>query len=48
MPPKRLSPPDALIFAMITVSAVDRTISDKELLRIGSIVQQLPAFQDYN
>lgn len=44
----QLKPQQALIYAMITVSAVDRTISDQELKRIGSIVAELPAFRDYD
>ena len=43
-----LNPPEALIYAMITVAAVDRTISDDELSRIGSIVKELPSFKDYD
>ena len=42
-----LSPQAALIYAMITTSAVDRTISDAELQRMGSIVRQLPVFAKY-
>lgn len=38
----------ALIFAMITMSAVDRRISDSELQKIGNIVRQLPAFASYD
>ena len=45
--PARLTPQEALVYAMITVSAVDRAMTDDELSRIGSIVQQLPAFQGY-
>lgn len=45
--PARLTPQEALIYAMITASAVDRTMTDDELSRIGSIVQQLPAFHGY-
>lgn len=41
----RLSTPEALIYAMITVAAVDRRISKNELARIGSIVRELPAFE---
>jgi uncharacterized membrane protein YebE (DUF533 family) len=44
----RLSPQEALIYAMITTSAVDRKISNDELSRIGSIVAQLPPFVAYN
>lgn len=43
-----LTPQEALIFAMITISAVDRKISDEELRRIGSIVAELPPFEGYN
>lgn len=43
-----LKPEQALIYAMITVSAVDRTISDAELARIGSIVKELPAFRVFD
>lgn len=43
----RLSPQEALVYAMITASAVDRVMTDDELSRIGSIVQQLPPFQGY-
>lgn len=44
----QISPQQALIYTMITIAAVDRDISDKELARIGSIVKHLPAFDDYN
>jgi len=43
----RLSPQEALVYAMITASAVDRAMTNDELSRIGSIVQQLPPFQGY-
>jgi uncharacterized membrane protein YebE (DUF533 family) len=46
--PTRLTPPEALIYAMITTSAVDRTISDDELARIGSIVEQMPPFHGFD
>jgi tellurite resistance protein len=48
MPTTGLTPQEALIFAMITISAVDRQISDEELRRIGSIVAELPPFEGYN
>jgi len=44
--PAHLTPQQALIYSMITVSAVDRAMTDDELARIGSIVQQLPPFQE--
>jgi tellurite resistance protein len=45
--PDRISAPEALIYAMVTVSAADRTITTEELARIGSIVRELPPFQSY-
>jgi tellurite resistance protein len=39
---------DALIYAMVTTSAVDRTMTDAELGRIGEMVSQLPVFADYD
>jgi tellurite resistance protein len=39
---------DALIYAMVTISAVDRTMTDKELARIGQVVSHLPVFDDYD
>jgi uncharacterized membrane protein YebE (DUF533 family) len=44
---ERISPPEALIYAMVTVSAADRTITTEELDRIGSIVRELPPFHAY-
>jgi hypothetical protein len=38
----------ALIYAMVTMSAVDRTMSDAELSRIGEIVSNLPVFADFD
>jgi tellurite resistance protein len=43
-----LMPQECLIYAMITISAVDRNISDDELARIGSIVKELPPFHGFN
>lgn len=43
-----LSPQQALIYAMITISAVDRNISDPELGRIGALVRELPPFASYD
>lgn len=39
---------EALIYAMVTMSAVDRIISDAELGKIGNIVSQLPAFASFD
>jgi uncharacterized membrane protein YebE (DUF533 family) len=46
--PAGLTPQEALIYAMITTAAVDRTIADDELARIGSIVRELPPFAEYD
>ena len=39
---------DALIYAMVTLSAVDRTMTDRELKKIGDVVQTLPVFADFD
>jgi len=44
---KSLDHHEALIYTMVTTSAVDRTISGAELARIGEIVSHLPVFADY-
>jgi len=44
----KLSAQEALIYAMITTSAVDRKITDDELSRIGSIIKELPPFHGYD
>jgi tellurite resistance protein len=38
----------ALIYVMVTTSAVDRAMTDAELARIGEIVSNLPIFDDFN
>ena len=43
---QRLSPVEALIYAMVTAAAVDRRITEVELSRIGSLVSELPVFRD--
>lgn len=45
---KTVSHHDALIYAMVTISAADRSMTDRELRKIGDIVQTLPVFADYN
>ena len=45
---KTVSPQEALIYTMVTMSAADRTMTDNELRRIGGIVQNLPAFGDFD
>ena len=44
----KLSHHDALIHIMVTMSAADRTMSDSELARIGSIVKSLPVFAKFD
>ena len=39
---------EALIFVMVTLSAADRKMTDKELLKIGDIVRQVPIFADFD
>jgi tellurite resistance protein len=46
--PATLSHHEALIYVMVTISAVDRAMSDEELSRIGQIVSNLPVFVDYD
>jgi uncharacterized membrane protein YebE (DUF533 family) len=43
----QLTPQESLIYAMMTVAAVDRQITEQELSRIGGIVRELPAFRDF-
>ena len=38
----------ALVYVMVTISAVDRSMTDDELHRIGEIVSNLPIFSDYD
>lgn len=39
---------EALIYAMVTLSAADRSMTDRELLKIGDIVRTLPIFTDFD
>jgi len=39
---------EALVFAMVTISAVDRTMTDSELRRIGEIAETVPIFRDFD
>ena len=45
---KTISHHAALIYAMVTISAVDRRMNDYELARIGSIVRNTPVFRDFS
>lgn len=39
---------EALIYVMVTMSAVDRNMTDEELARIGTIVRDMPAFTGFD
>ena len=39
---------DVLIYTMVTISAVDRAITDAEFARIGELVSHLPIFDVYD
>jgi tellurite resistance protein len=43
-----ISQHEALIYAMVTLSAADEKMSDRELLKIGDIVRSLPAFRSFD
>ncbi len=45
---KPISHHEALIYAMVTLSAADRAMTDQELRMIGEIVQRMPVFQDFD
>jgi uncharacterized membrane protein YebE (DUF533 family) len=42
----QLTPQEALIYVMVTVAAADRQITQVELQRIGSMVNDLPVFRE--
>lgn len=46
--PRKLTPQEALIYAMVTTSATDNQMADTELQRIGTIVKELPAFDGFD
>jgi tellurite resistance protein len=39
---------EALIYAMVTLSAADRAMTDRELMKIGDIVKTVPIFADFD
>lgn len=45
---KPISQHEALIYAMVTLSASDSKMTDRELAKIGDIVRGLPAFADFD
>lgn len=42
-----MSPQDALVYVMVISSAADASITDRELARIGALVERLPIFEGY-
>ncbi|WFS01188.1 tellurite resistance TerB family protein [Rhizobium tumorigenes] len=44
----QLSAQDALIYVMVMASAVDRTMNDRELGRIGELIEALPVFKGFD
>lgn len=46
--PQPLTHHEALIYVMVTVAAVDRTMADLEFVRIGEMVSTLPVFDDFD
>jgi tellurite resistance protein len=44
---KPISHHEALIYAMVTLSAADRTMTDRELMKIGDIIRTMPIFADF-
>jgi hypothetical protein len=45
---KPISAHEALIYVMVMASAVDRTMNDRELGRIGELIQALPVFDGFD
>lgn len=48
LPMNAISVQDTLIYIMVSISAVDRSMDDAELLRIGNVTKTLPVFEKYN
>ena len=45
---KPVSPEEALIFVMVMASAVDNSMAEKELVRIGQLIDILPVFDNFD
>jgi len=45
---KTISPEQALIYVMVTMTAVDGRMGDAEMMRVGRLVQVLPAFNHFD
>ncbi len=43
-----ISVQDTIIYIMVSISAVDRSMSDEEMMHIGTIVKTLPVFDGYS
>ena len=43
----KLTPQEALIYVMVTISAAEGTISDDEISEIGLLVRTLPIFRSF-
>ncbi len=44
----KITPQDALVYIMVTVSAADTRMTDAELSSIGNLVRRLPVFTGFN
>ena len=44
----KLTPQEALIYVMVTISAAEGTISDDEISEIGLLVRTLPIFRSFD
>lgn len=44
----KLTPHQALIHIMVTMSVADTSMSDNELSKIGNIIDNMPIFKGYN
>jgi tellurite resistance protein len=44
----RLNHHEALVYVMVAMAAVDRTMNDEEFARIGQVVSHLPVFADFD
>jgi len=43
-----ISPEQALVYVMVTMTAVDGRMGDKEMMRVGRLVQALPVFKKFD
>lgn len=46
--PNHVSTEEALIYLMVTMSAVDKAMNDREMARIGRLVTFLPVFENFD